>query len=196
MTLRSTWPPSMLPPHFFWLLGLGGRTPAAVPAAASTGMLSPALPLGLGHAPPFWLAGHLGSKPWLDLALGLGVTWRGVSDLAALSGAGGGREGRCVFEAEGRGVQFRRNRGLQHCCRPRVVLAGNLEVPRLSGGEATKANATKKRGRSSVCRFPTDRELGAACRGPWRATASAPARTGGPRHLLAVPRRNHFSSAR
>ena len=45
--------------------------------------------------------------------------------------------------------------------------------------EATRTNAKKKGCRSSVCRSPTDRELVAACRGPWR--ASVPARAGGAR---------------
>jgi len=57
------------------------------------------------------------------------ITWRGVPHLAALGGAGGGREERHVGGAEDRGVQFRRNRGRQHDCLPRVVLAGDLEVP-------------------------------------------------------------------
>ena len=41
---------------------------------------------------------------------------------------------RHVVGAEGRGLQFQRNRGRQHGFQPRVMLNGNLEVPMLSGG--------------------------------------------------------------
>jgi len=64
----------------------------------------------------------------------LRVTWRRAPHFAALGGAGGGRKERHVGGAEGRGVQFRRNRRPQHGCQPRVVLAGDPEVPMLSGG--------------------------------------------------------------
>ena len=102
----------------------------------------------------------------------LGVNWLGVPYHAALGGAGGGREERRVGGAEGCKVQFRRNRGRQHACQPRVVLAGDPGVPVLSGGLRRQGRMPRRKGavrlfaahRLTVSWMPLDAVLGALLR--------------------------------